>query len=71
MFKKLVFMMQNNAFFRALLGFSWAAGPPSSPTGDYNYTKHGRNVQYKSNYFNKKSYLYHHLNGKLCRNFLC
>jgi hypothetical protein len=25
--------------FRALLGFSWAAGPPSSPTGDCNYTK--------------------------------
>jgi hypothetical protein len=44
-------MMQNNAFFRALLGFSWAAGPPSSPTGDYNYTKLGGNVQYKSNFF--------------------
>jgi len=31
MFQNLPFMMQNNVFFRALLGFSWAAGPPSSP----------------------------------------
>ena len=30
MFKTLAFMMQNNAFLRALRGFSWAAGPPSS-----------------------------------------
>jgi hypothetical protein len=47
-------MMQNNAFLRALLGLSWAAGPPSSPTGDCNYTKLPSNVQYKSNFFNKK-----------------
>jgi len=53
MFTKLAFMMQNNAFFRALLGFSWAAGPPSSPTGDCNYTKLDRNVQYNSNFFRK------------------
>jgi hypothetical protein len=53
MFTKRAFMIQNNALFRALLGFSWAAGPPSSPTGDYNYTKLDRNVQWNSNYFHK------------------
>jgi hypothetical protein len=45
MFQNLAFMMQNNAFLGALLGFSWAAGPPSSPTGDCNYTKLDRDVQ--------------------------